>query len=182
MYKPLLNFSAIFYMRNSHLFDNKAVRPHSVANMSQKKENSLCPIHAPQITDMSISKTPVSAASPVPPDFLSSKHGSLLAWWDRVANAVLAGEERVVAQVSTPSDTVEFEDGGQELTVAVDLEQVEASDLLLAGADAREDPLPQDVLAGGDDVQRVDARHGRAREVVVDVEGLAGHGGCTQLF
>lgn len=93
-----------------------------------------------------------------------------------------AGIGALAAEVVVSSNAVELEVGLGKLALAVDVEEVEAVDLVCAVAEVRLDPLPNDLVATSD-VDRNGVLNGsRAGLREGDEAVLVGNGGGSELL
>jgi hypothetical protein len=66
-----------------------------------------------------------------------------------------------IPEIGQPSSTVEFGEGGLDLALAVDVEDIDALDLLLVVASAVDgDPAPRDFVAAVEDIQGLEIKRG----------------------
>ena len=90
-------------------------------------------------------------------------------------------EGDIVASVESPGERIELEVCLTNLTLGCNGEQVEALDFIHCAADAKEVPVPQDLVAASNEhFDCVDAHDGRSSEGAGDVELLAGESDTAQ--
>lgn len=95
---------------------------------------------------------------------------------------LLRREDDLVASVKSPSDAVELKVGGFNLTGAVQMEVVEALDLVLPGTDASEHPLPDDLIGANDtDVECGNTLDSRGACFASDILLFVGKGDTAKL-
>ena len=63
-------------------------------------------------------------------------------------------------EIQQPSSTVEFGEGGRDLALPVDFEDIDALDLLGAAGATDGDPAPSDFVAAVEDIQGLESERG----------------------